>query len=390
MEDTGYPGSEQGRPVPSDQVQFGTSPRRPWLARLVIAAIGIAAITVAVVHSAAGAHRHHPPSAQRHHPTSARPSIAFTDTGHPILGEAAGWELFARGDTFVADIELGRGRVTRTAVPGLTSGNAASFVASAHEVIVRSYDSVPGYVIPDGKPAQVLTGPLATGGPLVAGPTTREVWTYIGTGSTLTLVTLSGRRVGPSIRFPPNGPEGLSVTADGRGYVLAMTTSGALVDLGPTWHRSVRLAVTAIGPTGWFGQQCGSRHSCRNVVMNPATGALRRVPGTAPAPAGRFPYLFSPPGVIAPDGGYAAVYQAQPKGVFRIVLIDLATGAQTRLHVESSTLAMDSMAWSPDCKWLFVASKGKLLAVSPASGKVTTLQLGLPPISQIAVRSAAP
>ena len=397
MGDAGYPGSEQGWQDPTDRVQFGTNPRRPWLARLALAAIGITAITVAAIHSAAGDHRHRPTSAhrhhltlaQRHHPTSARPSIAFTNTGHPILGEAAGWELLARGDTFVADIELGRGRVTRTAVPWLESGNAASFFAGAHEVIVRSYDYVPGYVIPDGKPAQVLTGPLATGGPLVAGPTTSEVWTYIGRGSNLTLVTLSGRRVGRSIRFPPDGPQQLSATADGRGYVLAMTMSGALVDLGPTWHQSVRLAVTAIGPTGWFGQHCVSRHSCRNAVMNSATGALRLLPGMAPAPAGRFSYLFSPPGVIAPNGGYAAVYQAQPHGVFRIVLINLATGAQTRLHVKSNTLALDSMAWSPDCKWLFVASKGKLLAVSPASGKVTTLQLGLPPISQIAVRSAA-
>ena len=368
----------------------------PWLPRLALAAIGIAAITVAAVHAAAGAQRHHPTSARRHHPTptqrhyptSARPSIAFTDTGHPILGEAAGWELFARGDTFVADIELGGGRVTRTAVPPLKSGNASSFFAGAHEVIVRSYDYVPGYVIPDGKPAQVLAGPLATGGPLLPGPTTGEVWTDIGRGSNLTLVTLSGRRVGPSIRFPPNGPEQLSATTDGRGYVLAMTASGALLDLSPTWHRSVPLAITAIGPTGWFGQRCIGRHSCRNVVMNSATGAMRLLPGAAPA--GRFSYLFAPPGVIAPDGGYAALYQAQPNGVFRIVLINLATGVQTRLHVESSTLALDSMAWSPDSKWLFVASKGKLLAVSPASGKVTTLQLGLPPVSQVAVRSAAP
>jgi len=220
MGDAGYTGSEQGRPNPNDQVQFGTGPHRPWLARLALAAICITAIIVAAVHSVAGAHRHHPTSAhrhhptlaQRHHPTSARPSIAFTNVGHPVLGEAAGWELFARGDTFVADIELGRGRVTRTAVPWLESGNAASFFAGAHEVIVRSYDYVPGYVIPDGKPAQLLTGPLATGGPLVAGPTTSEVWTSIGTGSNLTLVTLSGRRAGPSIRFPPNGPDQLSAT----------------------------------------------------------------------------------------------------------------------------------------------------------------------------------
>jgi hypothetical protein len=367
-------GQPPHRPEPHDQVQFGSSRRRPWLAGLGLAAITIAAITIVAVRSGAGGHGHHP--------TSARTGITVVRVGHPILAEPTGWDLFARGDGFVADIQLAWGRVRQTVVPPLNSGNAVSFLVAPHEVIVRSYDYVPGYVVPDGRPPHVLTGLLATGGPLLPGPAPGEVWTQTGTSQNLALVSLAGRRIGPSISFPQGRAQQLSATADGRGYVLAMTGSGALVDQGPTWRRPVRFVVAAIGPTGWFGQQCRGRHSCRNVVMNPVTGALRLLPGLAR----RSPYLFSPPGVIAPDGSYAAVYEGQPNGQFHVVLVNLATGARTRLPMRPGTPDPGSMAWSPDCQWLFVAWNGKLLAVSATSANVTTLRLGLPPVSQVAVR----
>jgi sugar lactone lactonase YvrE len=48
------------------------------------------------------------------------------------------------------------------------------------------------------------------------------------------------------------------------------------------------------------------------------------------------------------------------------------------------------LAWSPDGKWLFVvAAHGKLLAIWAATGQVTGLGVTLPPLQQIAVRSAA-
>jgi hypothetical protein len=370
------------RPEPGDQIQFGAARRRPWLIRLAVAAVVIVAIVVLAVQATSGGHAR----------PAARPSIATANIGHPILGETTGWDLFVRGASFVADIQPGSGRVTRTAVPPLTTGNpVASFIVGPHEVIVRSYDFVPGYVIPDGQPARQLTGMLATSGPLVPGPAPDEVWTQVGTSQDLHLVTVSGHQVGPVIRFPPNGPPQMPVIADGRGYLLDTTIYGRFIDLGPTWDQPVYGGVMAVGPTGWLTQQCARDHRCRDFVIHPATGWQQLVPGVV-RPS-RFRYWLWAPGVVAPDGTLAAVLDGQSTTStrLRLELIDLDTGARLPVNVEFGGQPIpESMAWSPDCRWLFVAWQGKLLAVSAVSGKVTTLHLGLPPVSQIAVRTTAP
>ncbi len=51
-----------------------------------------------------------------------------TDLGRPVLGITAGWELFGRGPDSMVRIELAKGRLTRTAVPGLGSSGPVSFL----------------------------------------------------------------------------------------------------------------------------------------------------------------------------------------------------------------------------------------------------------------------
>ncbi len=50
-----------------------------------------------------------------------------TDLGRPVLNISAGWELFGRGPDSMVRIELAKGRITRTAVPGLGSSGPVSF-----------------------------------------------------------------------------------------------------------------------------------------------------------------------------------------------------------------------------------------------------------------------
>jgi hypothetical protein len=197
--------------------------------------------------------------------------------------------------------------------------------------------------------------------------------------------------------------------SDGRGDVLVDTGSYNVYDAGPGWDRRVPGTVTAVGPTAWLVITCSPlyRH-CRNTVVEIADGARRTLPG----PAAGYPYdvfAWPPTGVIAPDGGTAAVAETatgqpttseiaseggtagvSPGGgaVLTVHLINLRTGANRDLGIPlGADLSDQSMAWSPDSRWLFVAAaSGKLLAVDASTGKAELLQAPLPAVQQVAIR----
>ncbi len=319
------------------------------------------------------------------HRKPGQPEVIVTFTVRPILGVRAGWELFARGPADVVAIQFARGEITRTAVPPLQSGNpGVSFVVGPREVIIRSFDFVPGYVVPDGAPARRLTGALATGGPLIPGPNPGEAWQLASApnGVSLVLLTLSGHRVGPPLVLQPSQSLASTATSDGRGDVLLLSNLADEYDAGPDWYRPVRGQVIAVGPSAWLVLSC-PHFRCRNVVVDPVDGAERTVPGT---PLGTAVYVWPPAGVISPDDATAAIID--PGGAVR--LINLGSGAGTRLAVPpDQDPASESMAWSPDGRWLFLADNGELLAVNARTGRVTGLGVKLPYITQVAIRDAA-
>ena len=207
----------------------------------------------------------------------------------------AGWELFARGPDDLLRIQLARGQITQTYVPPLETANPdVAFVIGAREVVIRSTDYVPGYVVPDGHQARLLTGPLAGDGPLVSGRDgAQAAWVPSGppTSPTLSLVALTGQPSGPSIRFPQGGPQ-LPATAvsDGRGYVLDDRQFQHL-------RRRARLGPAGAGHRGRGRpghlarrdlQPAVSPH-CRNEVVDVSDGARRVLPG----PVAAEPYYFS-------------------------------------------------------------------------------------------------
>lgn len=333
------------------------------------------------------------------------PPVRVTATRRHLLGVTASWELLARGPDDMVRIQLAQGRVTLTYVPLLqTSSPAVAFVAAAGEMIIRPADFVPGYVVPDDRQARLLTGPLASGGPLVPGlqgTDTAWVSTEPQTTRELSLVTLSGRRAGPIIRFPAHGPQ-LATTAfsDGRGDVLVASSGYSFYDAGPTWDRPVSGTVIAVGPASWLTVICDGRSQhCHNELINSADGSRRALPGTSKA--GPFFFTWPPAGVISPDGRIAAVAGRVVVGerggqVNAVHLIDLRTGATKDLRVQvagptsfpvGAATGEDSMAWSPDSRWLFVATaSGKLLAVNSRSGLVESLGIKLPTVDQVATR----
>ncbi len=329
------------------------------------------------------------------------PPVRVTVVGHRLLGVTAHWQLFARGPDDLLQIQLAQGRITQTYVPPLGSGNPdVAFVIGARDTIIRSQDLVPGYVVPDGRQARQLTGLLAGSGALIPGPAdVQAVWVTSGlpTSPELSLVTLTGHRSGPVIRFPPDRSQSpATAVSDGRGDALVTTDSFTVYDAGPGWDRLVPGTVVAVGAATWLVVTC-DRHNdhCHNQVIDIADGSRRVLRG----PVATEPYGVSwpPTGVIAPDGSTAAVADSGHRAGLTVHLINLRTGKTTDLGIPiglpgtAIPLGGDSnsqsMAWSPDSRWLFVAAEGKLVAVNARTGQAEDLGVTLPAVYQVAIRS---
>ena len=391
------PRDDSGKDGHDEIVEFGSdrgAGRRPlprWVPRVLLACLVLAAVVTVAVRGVGHQSR---PAAQSPAPP---PPMHVTVVGHRLLGVTAGWELFARGPNELLRIQLAQGRITQTYVPPLeTASPDVAFVIGAHEAVIRPSDLVPGYVVPDGGQARQLTGALADGGPLVPGPAgSQAAWVASGspTSPELSLIALTGHRSGPSIRFRPGGPQvPATAISDGRGDVLVTDNELGVYDTGPGWDRPVPGTVIAIGPTEWLVDACDPLYlHCRDEVIDTGSGSLRDLPGAVPAA----PYYFGwpPTGVISPDGSSAAVTEPGRNEQQTVHLVNLRTGATTDLNVPLADIAVggdaneNSMVWSPDGRWLFVAaSGGKLVVADTRTGRIEGLGVRLPAVDQVAIR----
>jgi len=349
-----------------------------WPVLLVVAALA-AALAVAVTHS------RKPPAATGHGgtPTTAPAPVVVTEVGHRLLGATGNWALFGLTAGEVVRIQPAQGRITRTVVPALLSTGPVSFVAGPDQVIIRPLDFVPGYVIPAGHPARSLPAQLSHG-PMIEGPAPGQAWVLAGTEGhmVMSLVRLDGSQVGVTIQLPAGDP--WPFASDGGGYLLVSDADG-VYDARPGGLRWLtRSAVAAVGPTGWLTVSCDNRGHCTNVLIQAASGARRIVPGP---PA----QLMPPPGVISPDGSTAAIFRVSRSGHVTLHLLGLTSGADRALAGSPirGPLGTQTLAWSPDGRWLFVvAANGKLLVVNRHTGRVSSLGAALPPLSQLAIRNA--
>ena len=299
-----------------------------------------------------------------------------------LLGDTAGWEVFGRGQDSVVRLQIGADRIVRTPAPGLGSGGGVSFVVGTHEAIVRPFDNVPGYVVPDGRPAGDLPDGLGTGGFAIPGPDPDHVWLPNGEGShaSMSLVGLEGRRTDTSIPIPA----GFSPypVADGAGYLLFAKTDGrAVYDARPGSLRRVTTGtVLAVGPTRWLVRECVSTHQCTTATVEQASGTRHELRDI-------FGYDDATTGLISPDG--ATVAMTDPvTGV--VHLFTLADGVDTPLDVAVDTRIADAtMVWSPDSRWLFAADRyGDLAAVERRTAQVRHFGTVLPELKQLAIRPA--
>lgn len=356
----------------SDEVGFGSPgpPGRRW-PRWPLILAGAAVIAVAAVLTLG----RHPVKL-----AGARSQVTITEAGHRLLGVRAGWELLGYGPNRAVRVQLARGRVTQTFVPSIDSTGPVSFVTGPTQMIIRPLDVVPGYLVPDGKPARLLRGTLSHGGAVVPGPRPGEVWLQNSPHS-LALVRLDGSRTGVSIHLPPG--EWWLASPNGRGNVL-LSGVGEIYDVWPGGSRYIGGILAAAGPTRWLTVNCYRPQPCAAVVTNTATGAHRELGGPAVASVS--------PGAIAPDGATAAIYRVTPGGQVTLHLLNLVTGTdqQVAVRLNQKSVSPGMLAWSPDSRWLFViTAHGRLAAVNASTLQVEGLGVRLPWLSQIATRDPA-
>ncbi|HEY2509164.1 MAG TPA: hypothetical protein VGI58_21825 [Streptosporangiaceae bacterium] len=363
----------------------GRTPRRsPWLIRLLLGALLLATVGVAI--GRYGTQPQTPP--RQASPPPLRLHQTVTRLGPGLLGITAAWDIFARGPNDLVEIQPARGLITTTVVPALETGlPEVSFIIGAHEVLVSYPDLVPGYLIRDGAAPLTVTGPFRNGGPVIPGPDRGHVWVLPGSvgNSELELVGLDGRLAGRSLLLRAGQDLAGTAVSDGRGYVLLMGEDSRLYDVGPGFSRPVAGQVVAVGPTAWLAVSCHAQR-CRNLVVNPATGADRLLPGAA---AQELYWDWPPRGVVSPDGSTAAVIAEASTPSVR--LINMRSGTSRTLPVPmANSPANQVMVWSPDSRWLFLAaSNGRLLALNARTGALQTFGGQLPNITQVAIRPAS-
>jgi hypothetical protein len=198
------------------------------------------------------------------------------------------------------------------------------------------------------------------------------------------LVRMDGTETGVSAPLP-GGISG--ATSDGRGGVLILAyspSSSTFDDVRPGGFQPVAGTPAAVGPTRWLVLDCHAGRRCSNAVVDPATGARHTLPGPS---AGLLPEAV--PGVIAPDGSAAAILALSGDRV-TLHLINLVSGSDRQIPVtpNGESAADQTLAWSPDSRWLFVVTaQGKLAAVDARTGHAEGLGVSLPRLSLIAVRS---
>jgi hypothetical protein len=298
-----------------------------------------------------------------------------------LLGTTAGWELFGRGDGVLMRIQPAAGRITRTPIPSLGSNGPVYLVAGSDQVVIRSLDEVPGYLVPDGKPARQLSSSLVQEGPVFPGPAPNQMWLARADNNEKTvmgLAALDGTKLAGSIPVPPESSE-FDAAADGVGYLLFSGIGGVYDSQPDGLHRITTGALLAVGPTGWLVTECDEQHRCLPVLVGRVDGSRRVVNEGSVTHAGR--------GVISPDGRTAAMITADGNdpGVY---LLDLATGKRRNLGILVGN-PDDGFAFSPDGKWLFVVNTGgTLVVVNVRTGATGSVGVPLPALNQVVVRPA--
>jgi hypothetical protein len=324
-------------------------------------------------------------------------SVRVAVLGNPLLGVAAGWELYGRGPGEVVRIQFARGRIVRTGVPALQSSGPVSFVSGADGVLVRPTDVVPGYVVSDDHGLREPPGSLDRGGPVFPGPDTDHVWLAAGEDaepdSVVLVRTVDGHPTTARLGVPAESSVHTAIP-DQRGYLVFSTDVG-VYDVTPNHSTRVTTGrLLAVGPTRWLIAERDGEDGWRPILVNRSTGRPQPLPTRAELSLEVTAMQDGTPGVISPDGTMAAVPLGVPSAT-DVLLVNLVTGfayqLSTYMGPGGSAVTWQSMVWSPDSEWLFLAVDGHIRAIDPHAIEsidlTEALAGGLPTMLQLSMRA---
>lgn len=310
-------------------------------------------------------------------------SVSRRELGRAALPDTAGYEIIGLGPQGLVRLNPGRGTVIETAATANLTGGAA-VVAGRGFVIGGATDGSARYVFPDEQPARRTTNFLAQAAQFLSGPTLGQVWVVTQNGSgeqpVVRAVDVDGTPVAASIPVPYGAEEGFSFYADGTGQLVIAGLAGWYAS-GPTGLRRVTSGtLLAIGPTRWLTADCDDAGRCQLTVTDRSTGTRTVLPGSIPTDV----YF---PGLISPDGRWAALgTQRDHPGA--LTLVDLTTGRRRTAELEAQgPLPAGQMVWSPDSRWLLgLDQRNGLVGVDPSTGRATPVAGDLPSLTAITVR----
>ena len=312
--------------------------------------------------------------------------------GRPILGITAGWDLFVAGEHAVMRIHPATGSIVTTAQPKAAPPLAgATWIGVDRTSVVVGAEGLAGvgYLVADDRPAVPLPIGLATVQQLWPGPAPGLWWAtgqdWRPTGDPPWVARVVQPDLGPTertARLPSEEMDGVW-TGDGAGGLLYLTanriyqlSSGAPLLL----HSGT---VVAVGAGKLLIDDCDERLRCGMGVFDVRSWSWTPVPAVADL-SDRWIAALSG------DGRLAVAVSSRVDLVDRPLLIDLRTGHTMRLAKPINLSGPNAIVFSPDDSWLFAIDSGwKLVAFDTATGTDHPLELGLPPVSAVAVRPEA-
>jgi hypothetical protein len=369
-----------------DTAGSGTGwPRWPWLVVAAVALLVGAVVIPGRARFGSPAPRTTGPSV----PVSAGPParvavaapVTVVNVGRPLLTVPAGWDLFGQGPGVVVRVQLALGRVTVTRLPEDSALTSAALIAMPGRVVVRPATYGAGYVVADGAAANRLSGPLGRTGPAVPGPGPGQVWVRTSPANEdatrMTLIGPGNRAAGASVEIPGDG----YLFGDGTGHVMysnRVNNDYCLTSPG-RWQLRTPGQILAAGANEVVTiERTGpGRYS---TVLTDVLSGRRRVWAARG-------FLAAPVlGPVAPGGRTAAVLTSASTATV-LSLLDLSTGVRRGPGIALAGNA-ESLAWSPDGRWLFAATvNNQVVAIDATTAAVHPLAAPLPPLTQLVVRS---
>lgn len=286
------------------------------------------------------------------------------------------WEVFARSSDTVYRIELRTGRITATGGVSSQSDSPTSFVAVPGAVVVRPLDTVPGFLVPDGRPARPLSRLLSNGGQILPGPAGR-LWMSDADGSqsTMTLTDVDGDPTGTVVRSPG------ALSSDGSGGLLMTDVGGVWevrADLAP--HRITQGVVIAVGPHHYLAVNCDAEHRCSRYRYDKATDRPERLGPTDTDSL--------PDGTLSPDGRFAALSTWNYSGGATVTVQDLDSGRTvTTIETSGNSYLPGVAVFSPDSRHLVGLRDGRIFVLDLRTGRTAVPDLDLPDLIELTART---